>query len=96
MDQKALISNVITAVATAAVLGVIGWAGGIFSAGSDALSEQQIEAVIKRTLVLDNGATYAASLDSIDKAVGEINVSIGFIKDDIEDLEDSVGILVAE
>lgn len=96
MDQKALISNVVTAVATAAVLGVIGWAGGIFSAGSDALDEAQIEAVIKRTLILDNGDTYAKSLDSIDKAVGEINVSIGAIKEDIDDLEDSVGILVAE
>ena len=96
MDQKALISNVATAVVTAAVLGLIGWAGGIFNAGSDALSEAQIERVILETLVLDDGLTYAATLDSIDKSVGEINVAIGFIKDDIDDLEDSVSILAAE
>lgn len=96
MDQKALISNVITAVATAGVLGVIAWAGGIFNAGSDALNEAQIKRVIATTLILDTGQTYAQTLDSIDKSVGEINVSIGAIKEDIDDLEDSVGILVAE
>ena len=96
MDQKALISNVVTAVVTAGILGVLAWAGGVFSAGTDALSEAQIEAVIKKTLVLDDGQTYAATLDSIDKSVGEINISLGFIKDDIDDLEESVGILVAE
>ena len=96
MDQKALTSNVITAVATAAVLGVIGWAGGIFSAGSTALDEAQIEAVIEKVLIRDNGATYAASLASIDLSVASINTSIGAIKEDIADLEDNVAILAAE
>jgi len=96
MDQKTLISNVVTAVVTAVVLGTFGWASGVFSAGQDALTEQQIKDVIKQVLILDSGDTYAATLDSIDKAVGEINVSIGAIKEDIDDLEDSMAILAAE
>lgn len=96
MDQKALTTNVITAVVTAGVLGVLAWAGGVFSAGSEALDEAQIEAVIERTLIRDTGATYAASLASIDISLATINTSIGAIKDDIDDLEDSVSILVAE
>jgi hypothetical protein len=96
MDQKALINTLITVVATAAVLGVIGWAGGIFSAGSDALDEAQIKAVIDEVLIRDNGATYAASLAGIDVSLASITTSIEAIKEDIDDLEDSVGILVAE
>jgi hypothetical protein len=96
MDQKALISNVVTAVVTAGVLGVIGWAMGVFSAGSDALNEAQIKAVVEEVLIRDTGATYAASLASIDVSIGQINTSIGAIKEDIDDLEDSVGILAAE
>jgi len=96
MDQKALTSNIVTAVVTASVLGILGWASGVFSAGQDALTEQQIKDVIKQVLILDSGDTYAATLDSIDKAVGEINVSIGAIKEDIDDLEDSIAILAAK
>jgi hypothetical protein len=96
MDRKALTTNVITAVATAAVLGVVGWAGGVFSAGSTALDEAQIEAVIKRTLIRDTGTTYAASLASIDISLASINTGIEAIKEDIDDLEDSVALLVAE
>lgn len=96
MSQKEIITNVITAVVTAGVLGLLAWVGGVFSAGSDALDEAQIEAVIEKVLIRDNGATYAASLASIDLSVAEINTSIGAIKEDIDDLEDSVAILVAE
>jgi len=96
MDQKALISNVITAVVTAGILGVLASAGGVFSAGSDALDEAQIKSVIEEVLIRDTGATYAASLASIDISLATINTSLGAIKDDIDDLEDSVAILVAE
>ena len=96
MDQKALTSNVVTAVITAGVLGILAWASGVFSAGQDALTKQQIKDVIEQVMILDSGDTYAATLDSIDKAVGEINVSIGAIKEDIDDLEDSMALLAAE
>jgi hypothetical protein len=96
MDQKTLISNVVTAAATAIVMGLGAWALGVFNAGSVAIDEAQIEAVVGKILVRDTGATYAASLASIDVSVAQINTSIGAIKDDIDDLEDSVSILVAE
>jgi len=95
-EHKVMIGNVVTAVITAGIIGVLGWTLGVFNAGSDALTEAEIKRVMAETLILDDGLTYAATLDSIDKSVGEINVSLGFIKDDIEDLEDSVAILVAE
>jgi hypothetical protein len=96
MEPKALTSNVITAVVTAGVLGVAGWALGVFSAGSNALEEEQIKAVIKEVLVRDNGATYAASLAGIDLSLASITTSIGAIKEDIDDLEGNVAILAAE
>ncbi len=96
MDQKGLISNVITAVVTAGILGVLAWAGGVFSAGADALNEAQIKAVIAEVLVRDTGATYAASLAGIDISLATITTTLEAIKEDIDDLEDSVGILVAE
>ncbi len=96
MDQKALTSNVVTAVVTAVILGVLGWAMGIFSAGADALDEKQIKEVIAQVLIRDTGATYAASLASIDISLASITTSIGAIKEDIDDLEDNVAILAAE
>ena len=96
MDQKALTSNVVTAVVTAGVIGVLGWATGVFSAGQDALTEQQIKDVIAQVLVLDSGDTYKATLTSINIHLGSIDTSIGAIKEDIDDLEDSMGILVAK
>ena len=91
-----LVGNVVTALVTAAILGIAGWAMGVFNAGSDALDEAQIEAVIKRVLVLDNGDTYAATLNSIDKSVGEINISIGHIQGDIQRIDGAVAALAAE
>ena len=61
-----------------------------------ALDEAQIKAVIEQVLVLDSGDTYKATLSSINIHLGSIDTSIGFIKEDIDDLEDSVAILVAE
>ena len=96
MDQKAMTTNVLTAVVTAAVLGVLGWAAGVFEAGSDALNEQQIEAVIKRVMVTDAGITYAASLAGINLSIASIDTNIGAIKEDINDLERAVGALASE
>jgi len=96
MDQKAITTNVVTAVVTAIVMGGLAWATGVFNAGSDALDEAQIKAVVEQVLIRDTGATYAASLASIDVSIGSINTSIIAIKDDIDDLEDSVGLLAGE
>ncbi len=91
-----IVGHVLTAVVTAAILGILGWAMGVFAAGADALNEQQIKAVITEVMVLDDGRTYAAALDSIDKSVGEINVSIGHIEGDISRIDAAVAALAAE
>ncbi|MGI9293428.1 MAG: hypothetical protein ACR2PS_05545 [Pseudomonadales bacterium] len=88
--------NVITAVITAIVLGVIGWAVGIFEAGSDALTEQQIETVIEREMVTDAGTTYAATLNQINLSLASMDSSLDAIKEDIDDLENAVSALAAE
>jgi len=96
MDQKAIQTNLITAIATAAVLGVLGWGAGVFSAGSIALDEAQIEAVIRRVMVTDSGKTYAASLASIDGSLIGILATQKAILEDIDDLENAVTALASE
>ena len=91
-----IITNVLTAIVTASILGVGAWAGGIFSAGSDALDEAQIEAVIERVMVLDSGDTYAATLSSINIHLGSIDTSIGHIQGDIRRIDSAVSALAAE
>lgn len=88
--------NIVTAVATAVIMGVILWAVGVFKAGGAALDEVQIEAVIQRVLVLDNGDTYAATLSSINIHLGSIDTSVGHIQGDIRRIDGAVAALVAE
>lgn len=88
--------NVVTAVATALIMGVIAWAGGVFKAGEAALDEAQIKAVINQVLVLDDLRTYGQAITSIDRSVGEINVSLGHIKDDIDRIDGAVAALASE
>ena len=94
--DKAIQTNVITAVVTAGVLGVLGWGAGVFEAGADALDEAQIEAVIKRVMVTDKGNTYAATLASIDGSLIALNTNVEAIKEVLDDLENAVGALAAE
>lgn len=91
-----IITNIVTAVVTAGILGIGAWAGGVFSAGSDALNEDQIEAVIKRVMVTDAGETYAATLISINLHLGSIDTSIGHIEKDITRIDGAVGALAAK
>lgn len=96
MKLNGMQTNVVTAVATAAILGVFAWAGGVFSAGSDALNEAQIEAVIKKVMVTDAGSTYAATLSSINLTLASMDSTLDAILEDIDDLEDAVGALASE
>ena len=84
------VSNVLTAVATAAILGIIGFFGGVFEKGAQAINEDQIETVIQRVLITDTGKTYAATLVEINGSLGVISSQIGELKDDVNDLEDAV------
>ena len=62
----------------------------------DALDEAQIEAVIRRVLILDSGDTYAATLSSINIHLGSIDTSIGHIQGDIKRIDGAVGELAKE
>jgi uncharacterized membrane protein affecting hemolysin expression len=94
--NKAIQTNVITAVVTAGILGVLGWGAGVFEAGSDALSEQQIEAVLTRVMVTDSGVTYAGTLSEINLTLASMDSTLDAIKEDIDDLENAVGALASE
>ena len=96
MESKAIIGNVLTAVITAAVLGVSAWIMGVFEAGTAALDEAQIKAVVKEVLIRENGDTYGSSLVSIDGSLIAIDTNILAIKEDIDDLESAVRALASE
>ena len=80
MGLNGMQQNVVTAVVTAGILGVIGWGMGVFEAGSTALDEAQIEAVITKVMVTDAGETYAATLSEINLSLASIDTNIGAIK----------------
>jgi len=96
MDQKALITNVVTAAVTAVVLGVGAGLMGVFEKGAVAISEDQIEAVIKRVLVTDAGVTHAAALNTVNGTLIQINTQIIGLQGDVNDLEDAVLDLAGE
>lgn len=96
MQLNGMQTNIITAVATAGILGAFAWAGGVFSAGSDALNEAQIEAVITKVMVTDAGTTYAATLSSINLTLASMDSTLDHIQEDLDDLETAVGILASE
>ncbi len=96
MKLNGMQTNIVTALATAAILGSFAWAGGVFTAGSDALNEAQIEAVITRVMVTDAGTTYAATLSSINLTLASMDSTLDHIQEDLDDLEDAVGALAAE
>lgn len=94
--DKALINNVLTAVVTAAILGVLGWAMGVFERGSDAISEDQIIAVVEAIMVTDAGKTYKARLAEVDIELAVVETRLVAAAKDIDDIEDIIGDLVSE
>lgn len=94
--DKALINNVLTAVVTAAILGILGWAMGVFERGSDAISEDQIIAVVEAIMVTDAGKTYKARLAEVDIELAVVETRLVAAAKDIDDIEDIIGDMVAE
>jgi hypothetical protein len=69
MISKTVFSNVIVAIITALILALSGWAAGVFKAGEDALTEQQIKAVMMEIMKADidgETLTYGQALSRID------------------------------
>jgi uncharacterized membrane protein affecting hemolysin expression len=94
--DKAIQTNVITAVVTAAIMGILAWGAGVFKAGSDALDEVQIEAVITRVLVMDSGQTFAQTLNSLNNTTIALNTTVKELTKEVDDLEVAVLALAAE
>ena len=98
-EHNAMFGNIATALVTAAILGIAGWAMGIFEAGSVAIDKEQIRSVMEevmKTTINGETKTYGEVLSILSTNDAVILTEIGHLKDDIGDLEDSVGILVAE
>jgi len=90
MKLEGVAGNVVTAVVTAAVLGVFAWLGGVFEAGTDALDKEQIRTVLKEELKTDSGQTYGAALSQIGLDVNTVSTQVEMLQTDVSDLEQSV------
>lgn len=96
MDQKTIISNVIVAVVTAAIMAVLGWAAGVFERGQAAIDEDRIREVIREELVTDAGVPYGKALTDISLDVNTLTTQFDELSGDVEDLTDAVWELARE
>jgi hypothetical protein len=93
-----MFGNIATALVTAAILGIAGWAMGIFEAGSAAIDKEQIRSVMEevmKTTINGETKTYGEVLSILSTNDAVILTEIGHLKDDIGDIEDSLDILTA-
>ena len=96
MINKELVNNVLTAVVTAAVLGALGFFMGVFEKGADAISADQIEAVIEQVMVLDSGKTYKARMSELNIEMATAEARVEIIRNDLDDLESTIFELVSD
>ena len=94
--NKALLNNVLTAVVTAGVLGVLGFFMGVFEKGAAAMNEDQIETVIERVLIMDSGKTYKARMSELNVEIATMETRVSILKTDVDDLEATVLDLVSD
>lgn len=96
MDQKAILSNVVTAAATAIVLGFGGWALGVFEKGTAAADKEQIREVLAEVMRTDAGLTYGQALSQIGLDINTVSTQVEDLQGDVDDLEDAVMMLASE
>lgn len=90
METKAIISNVVTAIATAAVMGALAWAGGVFQKGTEASTKEAIREVLAEEMKTDSGVTYGAALTKIGLDINTVSTRVEELKGDVDDLEDAI------
>lgn len=90
METKAIISNVVTAVATAAVMGALAWAGGVFQKGTEASTKEMIREVLLEEMKTDEDITYGQALTKIGLDINTVQTRVEALKEDVDDLEDAV------
>ena len=91
-----IVNNVITAVATAAIMAVIMWGAGVFEAGTDAIDKEQIRAVLKEEMKTDAGKTYAARISEIDGTLVSLETRVVTLTGDVNDIERDILTLAGE
>lgn len=86
MDRKTVIAIALSAIITLLATTVVGSLIGVFERGSDALTEDQIKAVLEEVLVTDEEKTYAQTL-------AEINVRLASIEANQNGMQRALDIL---
>ncbi len=87
-EMNPIVSNVITAIVTAAVLGVGAGLMGVFEKGAAAMSEDQIEVVVNKIMVTAAGTSIKARIAEVDGQLIGLEVRVDDLRTDVEDLED--------
>ncbi len=90
MVGKEVIVGIVTAVATAAILGVLGWAGGVFSKGQSAVDQDQIEAVVLQIMVTAAGKPLKERIAEVDSQLAVLENRAGRLEKDIDDAEQAI------
>lgn len=90
MDTKAIVSNVLTAVLTTAVLGVGAYVMGVFEKGAEAITEDQIIAVIDETLVTASGKTLKARIAEVDQQLAVLETRADILEKNLDEAEKSI------
>jgi LytS/YehU family sensor histidine kinase len=91
-----MLKHVITAVATAAVLGIAASVMGVFEKGVAAADAEQIRAVLNEQMQTDAGLTYGQALSQIALDINTVSTQVSELKTDVDDLEDAVLTLAGE
>lgn len=90
MGHKEVIVGVVTAVATAAILGVIGWVGGVFSKGQDAVDRAVIQAIVHEVMVTASGKPVKERIAEVDSQLAVLETRTGRLEKDIDDAEQAI------
>jgi hypothetical protein len=92
--RTALIMTAASTFVAIAVTGLVGWATGVWSQGSEAIQRDQIEAIAKEVvadeLETDSGMTQAQALVAINEALIRIETTVTVNREDIRDIRTAV------
>ena len=88
--KKEILSNVITALVTAALLGMVGYFAGIFEKGQAAIDKEMIRQVLQEEMQTDAGITYGAALNQIGLDVNTVSTKVETLTTEVNNLESAV------
>ena len=84
MDKKTITAVAMSAAVTLLVSAFLAYFIGVFERGSEAISEDQIKAVVKEVLITDEEKTYAQTLSEINDRLIAIETSQGYMQRSLE------------